>query len=359
MLCASLLDCLAPGKLEEKLNLLRDTKITVNTEKTCSGGISGTKVSFEVEGSAPPADFEGIKKLIDESSLEKEISRKVIETYTEIFRAEAAVHGIAPEKVKLHELAAPRKIAEITAFHVMTAGREIFFSVPVLGCGTTGSAHGKIPLPSPATAEILKGIPVSFTDSEKEMVTPSAAALLKVSGKPVRPDMVISSIGYGIGKTSILRAFAGKRIISAESGITELEFNVDDMTPEDISFFTEKISSVAVDCWVTPVIMKKSRPGHMVTVLTEDEKLGVVQDMIFEHTSTSGIRLKRTGRAVLKRDIVNIDTPLGRCRIKKYTLPSGKVRVKPEYEDLKLLAEKNSISVALAREKVIMEYSDI
>ncbi len=358
MLCGALMDSASCSRIEDSLNAFRGTKITVHREKSRINGISGTKVSFKLEGNKAPADFEGIKNFVESSSLEKETIKKVIDTYSEIFRAEAAVHGIKLQQVKLHELSVPRKIAEISAFHILTQGQEIFFSMPLLGCGTAETAHGRIPIPSPATAEILKGVGVSFTQSEKEMVTPSAAALLKVSGRSARPDMLVSEIGYGIGKSSILRVFIGEKALYSQAGcITEIEFNIDDMTPEDIAFFTEKISLSAVDFWITPVVMKKSRPGHLITILADEKNLEAVQNIIFENTTTAGIRLKNTGRSVLKRETVDYKTSLGACRIKKYILPSGKVRIKPEYDDLKQLAGKNNISIEQAREKITTEFN--
>ncbi len=359
MLCGALADCFSTCGLEEEINSFRDTEIKVKTQKKVMKSIAGTKISFSVTGKKPPPDLNGIKDFIKSSSFNEKIKKKMVDFYLQIFLAEGAVHGRDPADVKLHELAAPHKIAEIAAFFILIGEHEVFFDYPLLGRGRARTAHGKVPLPSPATAEIFKDIPVQFSNNDREMFTPSAAALLKVSGCPSRPGMIPERTGYGIGERSILRLFLGRKTDLCLPGkILEIEFNLDDMIPEDIPFFIEKISDAAVDFWITPVIMKKSRPGHKISLLAEKKEFNQIRELIFNHTSTSGIRVKEVDREIIERHISRISTSIGKCSIKKYMLPSGKIRIKPEYRDIKMLAEKNKISADRARRIVIRE-SDI
>ncbi|MGM0568741.1 MAG: LarC family nickel insertion protein [Elusimicrobiota bacterium] len=356
MLCGALFELYRGHDLSEKLNSFEKTRIKIYSEKVRLNAISGTRVSFKVEGVSAPPDLKGIKKFFEESFLEENIKKKVVDTYAELFKAEAAVHAMDPYDVKLHELSAPHKFAEITAYHIMSDSLNLFFSPPVLGSASMKSAHGTIPLPSPATAEILKGIPVEFSCEKKEMFTPSAAALLKVSADIGRPDMVVEKISYGIGKRSLLRIFKGERVLSSAGNVMEIEFNVDDMTPEDISFFTKKISRAGLDFYITPVVMKKSRPGHMISILAEEKEFQKIQNIIFNYTSTAGFRTKKLERFVVKRKIVDFKSSIGSCRIKEYFLPSGAEKIKPEYEDLKKISGEKEISLTRAREIISKEY---
>jgi len=354
MLVSALLDLKKDraGFKKELRKLGLKTEININSVK--KNGIKCAKIEFIVKDKVNFKKYDEVRKFIQKSKLSASIKKKILNTYELIFKAEAAVHGIDYRKVHLHELASSRTMLEIAAYHILTKGEEVICGVLPLGSGTKKTAHGEIPLPSPVTAEILKGFPVKLTEEKKEMVTPTAAALIKISAG-TGTFSAIRKTGYGAGQYSMLRVFEADCAGARE--MLQIEFDVDDMTAEDISHAAGLLRKKAADVCVGPVIMKKGRPGSRISIVCSGRNFNEIQKIIFTFTTTSGFRYWNINRIVLPRKITEFMSSHGKCRVKEVRLPGGS-RVKPEFEDLAGISLKKNISVDGLRRDVIEEFSD-
>jgi uncharacterized protein (TIGR00299 family) protein len=252
-------------------------------------------------------------------------------------------------------------VADITAvcllMHELDVDRIIASPVHV-GSGTVRCAHGVLPVPAPATAYILKNVPVYGGKIQSELCTPTGAALLKhfVEEYGDMPGMKVSKIGYGMGKKDFERANC-VRVMLGESAdtkdaILELNCNIDDMTGEAMGFALEQLMEhSALDAFTVPIGMKKSRPGVMLTVLCKEANKEEMVRLIFQHTTTLGIREKRCERYVLERRIDTVDTPYGKIR-RKVSTGYGVQRVKLEHDDLARIAKEQNLSLSVVLEKV-------
>jgi uncharacterized protein (TIGR00299 family) protein len=295
-----------------------------------------------------------ILKIIDESGISgkaKAMSKKI---FLELATAEARVHGADIDSIHFHEVGAIDSIADIIGAAVcidLLGVDNVQSSALHDGKGWIDCAHGKIPVPVPAVMEMLKGsgIPLIQEDVGTELVTPTGMALVKSTASSFGeiPRMKIDRVGYGFGKRdtgrlNALRVLLGEResTHNAET-IVLLETNIDDMTPEMLSFAAQKLfDSGALDVYITPIYMKKNRPAFMLTALTDPGKEAPVAACILKHTSTFGVRRKTTERYCLAREIVTVKTVLGDIRLKTAVLPDGSRKAAPEYEDCRMIAEK-------------------
>jgi uncharacterized protein (TIGR00299 family) protein len=361
MLVGALLD-IEPdhGKYFKKMRDIGLLEADVKVEKLSSSGISGTRPLFRSSFTGQLNDYVSINSLIARLGLIKEVKEQVLSVYRIIFEAESEVHGVPVDKVHLHELAGPAKMLEIISFFILLNGRKVFASELTLGFGTICSAHGEIPLPAPVTAVILRGIPVSISTriKDKEFVTPTAAAILKSVCDFEAPRMKILSAGYGIGKNSALRVLCLDEIYENCHQTYQVEANIDDMTAEDMSALAEELLFVSSDVYVLPALMKKGRPGHILTVLAGQDVLPKVKDIILHKSSSAGLRYWPTQKVAVPRDIVEFDSSYGKCRIKIQYIDDNSVKIKPEFDDLKLLSERTGERVSSLREKIKREYLD-
>jgi uncharacterized protein (TIGR00299 family) protein len=242
-----------------------------------------------------------------------------------------------------------------TLLGVEILGIEKVFSSPVpLGRGLINGAHGQIPLPAPATVALLEGVPVVGTEFMTETVTPTGAALLTslaTSFGPI-PAMKLQSIGYGAGGRdlpipNILRMFIGDQHSASGSNfepLVLLETNIDDLNPEFYDYVIEKIFAAgALDVYMTPIQMKKNRPGTQLNALCQQQDSEKIKDIMFLETSTLGIREKIIHRHALTREVRNIETPWGIAQVKVAQLPNGKYKFAPEYEDCRRLAQQHKV----------------
>jgi uncharacterized protein (TIGR00299 family) protein len=278
----------------------------------------------------------------------------IMSVYEEIAQAESHVHGVPVEQIHFHEVGTMDAIADITAvcllMHELNADRIIASAVHV-GSGQVRCAHGILPVPAPATAQILRDVPIYGGSIKGELCTPTGAALLKhfVTQFGDMPAMKVKAIGYGMGKKDFERANC-VRVLLGESqetleGIWELSCNVDDMTGEQIGFALETLlEKGALDVFTIPIGMKKSRPGILLTVLCKEGDKEKMVSLIFKHTTTLGIREKFCTRYTLQRKVETVDTPYGVIR-KKVSAGYGIQRSKYEYEDIAKAAKDNNISI--------------
>ncbi len=307
-----------------------------------------------------------ILALLDGLSLPEKVREDAKAVYRLLGDAESRVHGTPMEEIHFHEVGTMDAVGDIVAvcllFHEI-APEEVLASPVHVGSGSVHCAHGILPVPTPATALLLQGIPFCGGPVSGELCTPTGAALLRyfVSRFEEKPIMTVETIGYGLGQkdfeqANCLRAFLGTT--EARRGkITRLECNLDDMTGEDIGFAVQRLfSSGALDVFTQPVGMKKSRPGVLLSVLCSLEDADRLASVMMQHTTTLGVRRQDMSRYVLDRRIEQKQTSLGEVRL-KYASGLGVERKKIEYEDLASLAEQHHLPVSEIRETIEQELS--
>ena len=302
-----------------------------------------------------------IEHIIGHLPLEDAVRADVIAVYKLIAEAESHAHGMPVSEIHFHEVGTMDAVADITAACLLIrklAPEKIVASPVHVGAGKVRCAHGVLPVPAPATAYILRDVPIYGGRIQGELCTPTGAALLKhfAAAFGDMPVMRVQRVGYGMGKkdfevANCVRAMLGETGDGADS-VYELNCNIDDMTAETIGFAVEKIREAgAVEVFTTAVMMKKNRPGTLLTVLCREAQKETVVQAIFKHTATIGIRETLCRRYVLARTEETVETALGPVR-RKVSSGYGVQRAKFEHDDLAALAEKNGLSLTEVMEKV-------
>ncbi|MFW6189195.1 MAG: nickel pincer cofactor biosynthesis protein LarC [Planctomycetota bacterium] len=328
--------------------------------KVVRGGVGATFVDVELDASEhhPHRGLSDVLDIIEGGDLPPEVAEDGAAVFRNLAEAEAKVHDTDMDSIHFHEVGAVDAICDIvgTVFGLHELGVEcVLFSVVRLGGGTVEAAHGRLPVPAPATAELLKGVPTAGGPVEMELTTPTGAAVLKTLGEPSPqwPQMSIERLGYGAGGRdpegvpNTLRLAVGNSESNSETEsdcVWVLEANLDDMTGEEIGYCTEKLlSGGALDAFTAPVQMKKNRPGVRLTVLCPPERLRSVEELLWRHTSTLGVRRSLWQRSKLGREFRRVETPWGEVRV-KVALRGGRVmRAAPEFEDCRAVAEANDV----------------
>lgn len=304
--------------------------------------------------------WKDIKKIIDSSSLPVHIKQRGLRIFRRLFEAEARVHGKTYYTTHLHELGAIDCIIDIfgTLIGLEALGVEkVYASVVNLGSGRICAEHGRLPVPAPATAELLKGVPVYSSDTPMfELTTPTGAAILREITEGFRniPLMHIDKIGNGAGNKDIaefpnmLRLFIGKgkpeTALQPLPKIVVIETNIDDMNPQLYEYVMGRLFEAgALEVYLTQVIMKKTRPGVLLTVLCLKEKRAELIDLLLKETTTLGVRFYEATRTVLERATKKIRTSLGGINVKTANLNNRLIKQNPEYEDCKRIAAKHKI----------------
>ncbi len=291
----------------------------------------------------------------DHLTLPDLVRQDVLAVYQLIAEAESHVHGVPVTDIHFHEVGTMDALADVTAVCLLLHKLRVesIVASPVqVGAGHVHCAHGILPVPAPATAHILQGVPIYGGDIQGELCTPTGAALLKhfVTRFGNMPVMQVEAIGYGMGKKDFPRANCVRAMLGETAGgadeVLELSCNVDDMTAEQIGFALERLfAEGALDAFTTPIGMKKSRPGTLITVLARPEDREALVRAIFAHTPTLGVRVKACERHVLERRIETVETPLGDIR-RKEASGYGVTRVKWEYDDVARIAAERGMSLA-------------
>ncbi len=337
--------------------------VTFSAEKTQNGGISGTHISVLVAGheehehaGAPhhPHHFHlsDLYALMEGTGLPEAVIARGKRVYDRIARAEAQVHGAPVEEVHFHEVGALDAVADVLgacyALYLLGPDRVVVSPVHV-GYGTVRCAHGLLPVPAPATARLLLGVPTYAGEIEGELCTPTGAALLTEFANCYgqMPPMTVSSIGIGLGRKEFvapncLRAFLGQEQ-GQQGQITELVCNLDDMTPEALAYACRAIlAGGALDVYTVPGTMKKGRPGWVLTVLCQPERVGELLPLIFQETSSNGVRARQCGKYFLRPETQTVSTAFGPVR-RKTAAGYGAVHQKPEFEDVARLSESAGV----------------
>ena len=309
---------------------------------------------------ATPAHIGG---LIDGLPLPQVVRENARRVYDAIAQAEAQAHGCGVGDVHYHEVGALDAVADVVgvcyALHLLDP--DLVTASPVhVGYGTVRCAHGIMPVPAPAAAALLKGIPIYSGEIQGELCTPTGAALLKtfVQSFGPMPAMVTEKIGYGVGtkefeQANCVRAFLGESGQGANGEIVELVCNLDDMTPEALAFAcTRLLEAGALDVYTTPGTMKKGRPGWVLTVLCDPEREQDLVRQIFAHTSTNGLRARRCGKYFLTPGAEQAQTQWGPVRV-KLAQGYGVSHAKPEFEDAAALARENNLPIQTVLEDAL------
>jgi uncharacterized protein (TIGR00299 family) protein len=331
---------------------------TISAEKVWKNGMAATFVRVTTDDQSRHRSLSAILRLLEESRLAEPVKSKTAAIFRNLGEAEAAVHDVPLEKIHFHEVGALDAIVDIVGVSIgFTAlGIEKFAcSALNVGGGTARMAHGVLPVPAPATAKLLLGRPTYSNGVQKELVTPTGAAIVATLCESFgpQPPMTVSAIGYGAGtadlegQPNVLRIMLGdaaeKVIPGFDEEIAVIEANLDDMNPQIYGYLLEKaLSAGALDVYTTPVQMKKSRPGTLLTLLCRPQDTNPLMSLVFAETTTLGARTYRAQRRTLPRETVNVHTQYGDVHIKLSRINGSIRHVAPEYEDCrKLAAEKN------------------
>jgi len=311
------------------------------------------------------AGIHGISHIVnDHLNLDEKLKKKILSVYSLIAEAESKVHGMPVDEVHFHEVGSMDAIADVAAVCYLMNKlnvNQVLASPVHVGRGTVRCAHGILPVPAPATALLLKDVPIySREEVEGELCTPTGAALLKtfVTGFERMPAMSVKKIGYGMGTkdfaiANCVRVFLAESEDEYSEKILELSFNVDDMTGEEIGYLTGVLmENGARDVYTIPVGMKKNRPGEMICVICTEDKKEDLLKLIFKHSSTLGIRQTIHDRYYLKRSVENKETIFGSIRLKTAE-GYGVKRSKYEFDDLKKAAEENGMSIKEVKEALM------
>ena len=377
MLTAALLELLPDrdGFVEE-LNALAIPGVNYIAEKCEKCGITGSHMKVTVHGGEEDSDhyhhhhgsMGDIRGIVSGLPIPTMVKLDIMSVYEEIAQAESHVHGVPVEHIHFHEVGTMDAVADVTAVCLLLhklAPDKIVASPIHVGSGQVRCAHGILPVPAPATAYLLRGIPIYGGEIQGELCTPTGAALLRHFAAEFgdMPVMRISTIGYGMGKKDFPRANCVRAMLgeSEDPGdrIVELRCNVDDMTGEAIGFALEQLlNGGALDAFTVPIGMKKSRPGVLVTVLCRENQKETMVHLLLKHTTTLGIREFPCRRYTLNRTVETVDTPYGPVR-RKVSSGYGVRREKYEYEDLASIAKAQNLSLSELSDEISSPYKRV
>lgn len=358
MFVGALLDAGLPfPELQKALNSLPLEGYHIETRREERNHLFGTRFLVKVDKARQVhRGLEDIRKIIRAGSFTRDVQEKSIQIFEAIAREEATIHHCPPEEIHFHELGAVDSIMDIVGavFGVRFLGIQHLHASPLpLGSGFVDTAHGRIPLPAPATLALLKGLPVYGSDLQQEMVTPTGAALVSGLAESFGslPPMVVDRVGYGVGsrnlpdRPNLLRLILGRNRSGEHlETVVVLEANVDDMTPEWLGFIMDRLFQAgALDVVFSPVQMKKNRPGTAVQVIGRPEQKDLLTEILFSESTTLGVRFRYTERKVLERSVAEVDSPWGRLQVKRVQRPDGSYSLLPEFEACRRAAEAHQV----------------
>jgi uncharacterized protein (TIGR00299 family) protein len=355
-------------------SLFPGKRLRLETETTSRNGIRAVNFTVHEGDSAPARDYAAIRSLLSGSSLPQRATTAAGQIFEAIARAESRIHGVDLDHVHFHEVGGVDAIVDIVGtalcFDYLSVRRAVFSPLP-LGSGFVTCSHGRLPVPAPATVEILAGVPVTGSDLQGELVTPTGAAIAATLADHfgTLPDMRIEATGYGAGDRdlaphpNLLRILSGRfsdePAATADDRICQLETAIDDMNPEIFSYAMERLfEEGAIDvCWF-PVYMKKNRPGTMVQVICHPDDTRSLAHVLLSETTSIGVRFQKLDRMVLPRKQSTRDTRFGPVTVKTIGTPDGKTRWTPEYETCKGIAKQYGLSLRDVYEQILRDGHD-
>ena len=352
------------GGIETELRKLGLDGWSISAEKAQRGQIFATHVNVATSEGHHHRGLSIILGRIEKAQLAPRAAERARRIFTRLAESEARVHNQPIEKVHFHEVGAVDSIVDIVGACVgfELLGIDDFACSPLdVGAGQVKTAHGLLPVPAPATADLLKGAPVYTSGIQKELVTPTGAAIattLSTSYTKI-PEMTLTAIGYGAGsmdfpeKANVMRLLIGERESSAagenlhgasDAPVTIIETNLDDMSPQIYGYFVERaLAAGALDVFSAAVQMKKNRPGLLVTILSEPANATRLTDLLFSETTTIGVRMYEARRRTLAREFLSVDTGHGPVRMKISRLNGSVLNATPEYDDCQRIAAEKGI----------------
>jgi len=363
MILGALVDAGAPlDALRGELRKLPLSGWEIEAAEVRRGAFRAKKVDVRFDAHAHPhgRTLGEILAIVRGGGLAAPLVERIERVFTRLVDAEARVHGSTREAVHLHDVGAVDAILDVTGAAVALAllgVDSVQFSPLPLGGGSVDGPHGRVPVPAPATAELLRGFPVVDTGVAAELVTPTGAAILTSLGAPGRmPAMRVSAVGYGAGSRelsgtpNVLRCFLGESEGPASGDtVVQLETAIDDMSPQLYEPVLERLFAAgALDVYLTPLVMKRGRPGTLLTALCPPQQADDLLRVLFEETTTLGVRFSDLRRAVLEREIVTLQTSLGALPFKVARLAGRVVSVTPEFSEVKRVAAERSLPVRQA-----------
>jgi uncharacterized protein (TIGR00299 family) protein len=369
MILGAMVDAGLPlNQLKKELSKLNLKGYRLREEKVKRAGNRATKVNvlisskFKVQSSKKWKDIE---RIVRASALSSGIKEKGLRIMRRIFEAEGKVHGESPERIHLHELGAVDCIIDVfgAIIGLKILDIEKIYSSPLnLGSGFVKTEHGTLPVPAPATTEILKGIPAYSTGIPYELTTPTGAAIITAISDDFIPFpfLKIEKVGYGAGskdiksQPNVLRLFIGKGGHNYDRDeVIVIETNIDDMNPQVYEHLIEILfEEGALDVYITPIMMKKNRPAYLLTVLTERKAMNLIIDTIFRETTTFGIRFYTASRYKLSKEVKEVKTRYGNIKVKVGRFGNDILSITPEYEDCREIARKKGLPLRTVLEEV-------
>lgn len=369
MILGALVDAGCPlAAIEDALRALGVTGWRVAPQPVKRGGLRGTHLVVETHPAARFHDLAEMLEPIKRSALPASVKERATAILSRLAEAESRVHGVPVEAVHFHEVGALDTLVDVVgAVAALDALRveAVYVSAFPLGGGTVETAHGRLPVPAPATAELLRGFAVYDNGLRAELVTPTGAAILTtlaIAGG--LPPLALDTIGWGAGTRelpvpNLLRVLIGTLAAPVDApteSLTAVETTIDDMSPQLYEPLIEGLLEAgALDVYLTPVIMKRSRPGVVVTALVSPERVGEVATLLFRETTTIGVRWREFQRTRLPRELVRVETAVGPVTFKVSRLGGRVVTVTPEFEEIRRLARERGLPVRELLEQVRAE----
>jgi hypothetical protein len=360
------------GYLRSELRGLQVSGWELSAEKVWKNGMAATYAQVKTEDLQKHRSLSTILEILENSQLAPAVRERAGAIFQNLGAAEARVHDVPLEKIHFHEVGAVDAIVDIVGacigFHAL--GIEKFACSPLnVGGGTAKMAHGVLPVPAPATANLLQGKPTYSNGVQRELVTPTGAAIVATLCESFgpQPAMSVSAIGHGAGtadlegQPNVLRLMIGdaaeKTVPAYDQEITVIEANLDDMNPQIYGYFQEKaLAAGALDVFTTPVQMKKNRPGTLLTVLCRPADAQALMSLIFAETTTFGVRTHTAQRRVLPRECVKVKTKFGEVRVKLSRVNGRVLHAAPEYEDCRKLAEEKNVPLQRVINEALRNY---
>jgi uncharacterized protein (TIGR00299 family) protein len=369
MLLGAIIDCgVTVEELRSELGKLSLDGYQLSAGKVTRAGLAATQAVVEVAGEPTPRTLGDVLEVIEKSGLPDEDKEKGARIFERLAEAEAKVHGETAETVHLHDVGAVDAIVDVMG---TLAGlrlldiQEVFASPLPVGAGTVKGTHGRLPVPAPATLELLSQAKAPLRASDEmtgELVTPTGAAVVTTVASFERPAMTLEGAGCGAGSREIeggpnvLRMWLGKRTESGTRQMVLIETNIDDMTGEMLGYARDRLFDTgAADVWFTSIQMKKGRPGVMLSVICREADEEAVARLLLRETSTLGVRVRPVQRWEAEREVLEFESSLGPAAVKVKRLPGEPPKVAPEYDACKRLAEATGLPLAEVYRIVQME----
>jgi pyridinium-3,5-bisthiocarboxylic acid mononucleotide nickel chelatase len=362
MIVGALIDAGASlSDIENQLSNLGIGDFELSTSKTTRQHIGATKFDVAETKQKVIRTWPSIRKLIEQSDLSTAVKQNSLAIFKRIAEAEAKIHNKPVDQVHFHEVGALDSIIDIvsSAMAIELLGIEKIYSSPVAtGTGMVKTEHGMLPVPAPATAELLLGVPIYSSNINNELTTPTGAAILTNYAifTDEIPGMQLTATGYGAGERelkipNVLRVLLGEENCVADETAILIETNLDDISPEILGYVMDRLLGLgALDAWFTPIQMKKNRPASMLSVLILPEHEKTVMNLIFSETSTLGLRISRQARKIADRKWITVSTRHGKVKVKVGKYEGAVVSISPEFEDCKKIALENDLPLSLVFE---------